>query len=132
MFIENNAKSDVLGSRQASKYGNNGGLFQMFSHICGTNHHNDSSLHVDWGHFCHNLRGEDTLLSNWGRLATRIVLLQSKPHIIVPEVTSKFQFKHSFRLSLALTLRALRIKGVSPDIVSRTSQTLCSTAVAVG
>jgi len=105
-------------------------IFHMLSQLCSVTetplvHTPKSRLHVNWKNFCHSLRIETTLMSNWARFADKIVMLSQQAKITLSEHYLKF----GFRVSLALTLRALRIKGVSPIIVARTKQLLCNASV---
>jgi len=129
MFADNRAKVDVMRVENGAKLKRKDRLYQMYSN-CNKQDpmsvaHNDRSLQTSWGGFCSAVKSEDTMLSNWSRFAHNIRLftqqtcdtLSSKPHGTI--------LKQNFRLSLALVVRALEIKGVSADTISRTKCLLC-------
>jgi hypothetical protein len=88
-------------------------------------------LRLDWSDFCHDIcRGPAGLvLSAWQRLSNEIIKqdrLKFVRAISTPPPTLFLdgKFHRGFSVALALTLRALAIKGVSPANMARTEQSL--------
>ena len=111
---------------KSKSVGSNRVLFELFAQ--GHGHRlrdNQLSLRVDWGAFCRKSLEHDNsgVIGRWYSLVVNVMRI--KP-VVVPTSMPMFDgsFKRSFQVGLSLTTRALILKGVSPDIVSRTRMRL--------
>jgi len=113
-------------------------LFSLFAqnrrHHFGQNYNNEA-LKLDWSDFCNNLCHDSeglvhlslsNRLSAWQRLSTQIM---KKTWLKVVPAPSLFldrdgKFQKGFSVAMALTVRALAIKGVSPAFIAKTQQSL--------
>ena len=98
---------------------------QLFGMFVQGGHRNSPHSRSDWDEFCVKSIQQD-VPSKWHRLADK---LASKCHTtvvnsITVDLSQRPQFRCSFNVGLALTIRALRLKGVSADIIDRTNKTL--------
>jgi len=130
MFNENYAQTDTLSSPETLKAVKHNQLSRMLSKLSNAQQKPTGdvtlpSTTMDRGDFCKGLRKDFNLLSKWARFirSIRIKRLATIKCQIVSET-----FRYTFRISLALTLRALSIKGVSDNIVHRTRSSLYRTA----
>ena len=115
--------SDAKARKGASR------LFSLFAQ----NHQSADQMTVklNWNTFCEDtlFRDDDSaLLSTWQRFTKQII----KHHRlkVVPASTASMplfngKFKKSFNVAMALTVRALTIKGVSPANIAKTQLSLC-------
>jgi len=84
---------------------------------------------VDIGDFCTRLRKKDSIISNWTRIVHNLKissiesLKRSLMNLIIPH-KQHITLKLNLRVSMALMMRALEIRGVSVDIIDRTRQKL--------
>jgi len=131
MFNENCVQTDMLDSRATRKAANHSRLSRMLSKLSNPRQKHtggtikDPKKTKDVGDGCGGLGKDLNLLSNWARFmrSIRIKRLAAIKCQVVSET-----FRYTFRISLAFTLRALSIKGVSDDIVHRTQSSLYQTA----
>jgi hypothetical protein len=100
-------------------------LFSLFAQNRG--HHNENgSLRLDWNVFCSDLH-HSAHDSTWQRLSQHIIKRhRSKLQNYVPISKPLFndKFKRSFKVAIALTVRSLTIKGVSPATIAKTQMSL--------
>jgi len=124
MYIHDNLKTDIL---QNIRFTNNKSLHRlgdMLSQLRNLQAVPTQSLNVD--DFCSKMRQIDAVLSRWAKLVHK--LITPKKPVICKSLSQNRSIPHSFnfRVSLALTLQALEIRGVSHDILYKTRQKLCA------
>jgi len=120
----------MLDSRETRKAANHSRLSVMLSKLSNVPQKHTGGIAApnitkDAGGGCGRLGEDLNLLSNWARFMRSIRIKRSTA--IKCQVVSE-TFRYTFRISLAFTLRALSIKGVSDDIVHRTQSSLYQTA----
>jgi|Transcript_12810 hypothetical protein len=103
-------------------------LFCLFAQKRG-HHYENGALRVDWNVFCSDLH-DPAHESTWQRLSQQIIKhhrSRSPLQSYVPTSEHLFdgKFKRSFNVAMALTLRALTIKGVTSAIIAKTQTSLC-------
>jgi len=124
MYIHNNLKNDNL---QNIRFINNTSLHRlgdMLSQLRNLQAVPTQSMNVD--DFCVRMRQIDAVLSRCAKLVHK--LITPKNPVIYKSPLQNRSISHSlnFRVSLALTLQALEIRGVSRDILYKTRQKLCA------
>lgn len=116
----------MLASRSPKSAMASNRLFELFAqghqmqHNTGMRADNDI-LRVDWSTFCRKSLGDDTkAIRRWQMLVKK--LIHDMRSCSMPKSMPMFDgsFTRSFQVGLALTTRALVLKGVSPEIVART------------
>jgi len=98
---------------------------------------NNLSLQLDWDAFCYDIFNKPfEHFSTWQRLAQQIIRLhrsrsiigssRSKQHfkVVLDAVRIDGKFERSFNMAMFFTVRALRIKGVTHDIIAKTQSAL--------
>jgi len=130
MFNENHVQTDLLYNRDTGKTAKHYRLSRMLSELGNKQQHQTGGVKThkttkDIGDICEGLRKNHNLLSHWTRFVhnMRIKSLASITCQVVSETS-----RYTFRISLALTLWALRTRGVRDDIVQRTRSSLYRTA----
>jgi len=104
MYIHEKQKVDHLYNIHNSQQSTHTRIKYMLSEIC--NRQTSTKRFVIVGDFCTQMRQKDSMICNRA---------QHKQYD---------KMKIHFRVSMALTLKALQIRGVSVDIINRTRQKL--------
>ena len=91
--------------------------------------HSSTKQLVHTGEFCEKLRKQDSAISNWAKIVnnldiSRINTLKRSQMIAVTPHKQHMTPKLNLRISMAMTMRALEIRGVNVDIIYRTRQKL--------
>jgi len=127
MDIHEKQKVDHLYNIHNSQKSTHTRIKYMLSQIC--NRQTSTKRLVDVGVFCTQMRQKDSIICNWARVVYKLTIpsIESLQHIVNDLVSQHKQYdklKIHFRVSMALTLKALQIRGVSVDIINRTRQKL--------
>jgi len=122
MCIHDNLKTDIL---QNIHFTNNQSLHRlgdMLSQLRNSKANPKQMVKVD--DVCSRMRQTDAVLSRWAKVVYK--LTTPKKLAICQKLPQHQSAPHSmnFRVSLALTLQALEIRGVSCDILYKTRQKL--------
>ena len=124
MYIHDNLKTDIL---QNIHFTNNQSLHRlgdMLSQLRNLQAKPKQIANVD--DVCSRMRQRDAMLSRWAKVVHK--LTTPKKLAICRKLPQHQSARHSlnFRVSLALTLQALEIRGVSRDILYKTRHKLCA------
>jgi len=84
-----------------------------------------TSLKLDWNDFCSDLVSDPIHVTTWQRLSQQITKYHRSKFVPTSKPLLDSKFKRSFIVAMSLTVRALTIKGVSPDIIAMTQKSLC-------
>ena len=124
MYIHDNLKADILHNIRLSNNKSLHRLGDMLSQLRSLQAVPQQTVSVE--DFSSKMRKTDAVLSRWAQLVYKFITpkkLVIYKSLGQPESTTR---RLNFRVSLALTLQALEIRGVSPDILYKTRQRLCA------
>jgi len=124
MYIIDNSKAGVLQNIRFTNDNSLHRLGDMLSQLRNLQAVPQHTMNVE--EFCSRMRKTDAMLSRWAQLVHK--LISSKKLVLCQSLSQHQSTPHrlNFRVSLALTLQALEIRGVSHGILCKTRERLCA------